>query len=183
MIASEEAIAKGIRRIVALTGPEASKALKKADLLQTNLDKIRAAVDADKTGADSKEHVKRIVELTDDVSHATIPYWKKDEMRSTLKALKKALDDKERTAKAAIAANVVEAASQLAESKVGTPVLVEELQAFSNTKALDLALKKVKAISPETSALFLSVDVDAKKIFALSAVPKVSRVNHETSAI
>ena len=34
IIASEEAIAKGIRRIIALTGPEASKAIGKANQLR-----------------------------------------------------------------------------------------------------------------------------------------------------
>lgn len=77
VIASEEAIAKGIRRIVALTGPEASKALKKAELLQNNLNQLKSNVETVKDSAASKEIVKKIVELTDDVSHAVIPYWKK----------------------------------------------------------------------------------------------------------
>jgi len=34
VISSEEAIAKGIRRIVALTGPEATKALKRNEVLE-----------------------------------------------------------------------------------------------------------------------------------------------------
>jgi alanyl-tRNA synthetase len=95
-------------------------------------------------------------------------------MRSQLKALKKSLDDKERAAKAAIATSVVETAKNIIEANKGTPILVEILKAYNNTKALDMALKKVKAISPETSALFISVDEDEKKIFALSAVPAVS---------
>ena len=37
VIASEEAIAKGIRRVIALTGPEAAKALNKANQLQTQV--------------------------------------------------------------------------------------------------------------------------------------------------
>ena len=37
VIASEEAIAKGIRRIIALTGPEAAKAINKANLLQAQV--------------------------------------------------------------------------------------------------------------------------------------------------
>lgn len=94
-------------------------------------------------------------------------------MRNELKALKKKLDDKERAAKAAIANSVVDIASTMIEANKGTPVMVEILNAFNNTKALDMALKKVKTISPETSALFLSVDEDEKKIFALAAVPKV----------
>lgn len=172
VIASEEAIAKGIRRIVALTGPEATKALKKTELLENALNDIRSVIDADKSGANSKEHVKKIVELTDDVSHATIPYWKKDEMRNVLKSLKKQLDDKERAGKAAILTTVAEKAKELCQSNPNVPVLVNKLEAFSNTKALDAALKQVKSLNPETSAMFFSVDPETRKIFCLAAVPK-----------
>lgn len=172
VIASEEAIAKGIRRIVALTGPEATKALKKTELLENKLNDIKATIDGDKSGVNSKEHVKNIVELTEDVSQAIIPYWKKDEMRNVLKTLKKQLDDKERAGKAAVVTNVAEKAKELCLANPNTPVLVKELNAFSNTKALDAALKQVKSLSPETSAMFFSVDADAKKIVCLAAVPK-----------
>lgn len=172
VIASEEAIAKGIRRIVGLTGPEATKAQKKADILQNHLDQLQATIAADKSGANAKDHVKKIVELTDDVSHATISSWKKDKMRKMLKDLKKTLDDKERAAKTAIANAVVDTVQQMIQQNVGLPVFVEVLEAYSNTKALDSALKKIKAVSPETSALLISVDPDAKKIFALSAASK-----------
>jgi len=94
-------------------------------------------------------------------------------MRNMLKELKKTLDDKERAAKAAVANTVVETVQSIIQSKLGCQVLVEVLEAYSNTKALDTALKKIRAISPETSALLISVDYDVKKIFALSSVPKV----------
>lgn len=99
-----------------------------------------------------------------------------DKMRAMLKELKKSLDDKERAAKAAIANTVVETAQSIIQSKIGCEVLVEVLEAYSNTKALDSALKKIRAISAETSALLISVDRDAKKIFALSSVPKVTKL-------
>jgi len=172
VITSEEAIAKGIRRIVALTGPEAVKALKKTELFKGEIEKLQSIIAADKTGNDSKEHVKRIVELTDDISQAVIPYVKKDEMRTTLKNLKKTLDDKERALKAAVATTVVEKAKELCLAQPNTPFLVHKLDAFNNTKALDAALKQVRTLSPETSALFVTVDIDSKKVFCLSAVPK-----------
>lgn len=90
-----------------------------------------------------------------------------------MRELKKSLDDKERAAKAAVTTTVVKTAQSIIESKVGCQVLVEVLEAYNNTKALDLALKKIKAISPETSALLISVDRDVKKIFALSSASKV----------
>ena len=77
IIASEEAIAKGIRRIVALTGPEARKALSKADVLQKHLNKLYNEVKNNTNSLNTKECVKKIVELSEDISHATIPYWRK----------------------------------------------------------------------------------------------------------
>lgn len=172
IITSEEAIAKGIRRIVALTGPEAAKALKRTELFANEIAKLKDVIAADKDGADSKEHVKKIVELTEDISKATIPYVKKDEMRTTLKNIKKTLDDRERALKAAVAVTVVEKAKELCLAAPNEPYIVHKFDAFNNTKALDAALKQVKALSPETSALFVSVDQDSGKIFCLSAVPK-----------
>lgn len=104
-------------------------------------------------------------------------------MRNTLKELKKSLDEKERAAKAAVATTVVKAAQSIIESKIGCQVLVEVLEAYNNTKALDSALKKIRAIAPDTSALLISVDRDVKKIFALSSVPKVRTFNFTSIAI
>lgn len=172
VIASEEAIAKGIRRIVALTGPEATKALKRTEVLENWLNNIKTSVDNDKNCENSKKHVREIVDLTEEISRATIPYWKKDELRNVLKNLKKSLDDKERAAKAAIATQVVEDAKALVQANANVSILVHEFKAYSNTKALDSALKQVKALSPTTSAMFVSVDSQAQKIFCLASVPK-----------
>lgn len=171
-ITTEEAIAKGVRRIVALTGPEAVKALKKTEYFENEISKLKAVIANDKDGKDSKEHVKKIVELSDDVSKATVPYVKKDEMRNTLKNMKKTIDDKARQLKAAVATTVVDKAKEIALANPNTPYIVQKLEAFNNTKALDAALKQVKALSPDTSAMFISVDEDSKKIFCLSAVSK-----------
>ena len=169
IITSEEAIAKGIRRIVALTGPEAEKARKKTALLENEFANLKKRIDDDQSGENSKELVKAIVELTDDVSHATIPYVKKDELRNTLKQLKKTLDDKERAKTAAVATIVVEQAKLLCQENPDAKFFVHRFDAMNNTKALDSALKQVKVMNANTSALFVSVDPDSKKIFCLAA--------------
>lgn len=102
-------------------------------------------------------------------------------MRNTLKDLKKSLDNKERVAKAAVVTTVVQTAESIIMSKFGCKVLVEVLEAYSNTKALDLALKKIRTVSLETSALLISVDRDVNKIFVLSSVTKVRPFNLECS--
>ncbi|XP_059476490.1 alanine--tRNA ligase, cytoplasmic isoform X2 [Neocloeon triangulifer] len=175
VITSEEAIAKGIRRIIAMTGNEAAKAVKKAEVLENEANQLNEQVKVVQKSQDkklSKDLVRKIVSLIDDVSHATIPYWKKEELRQNLSALKKSLDDQERAGKAAVSANVLTEVKEIMEKMGGKPdVLVAELQALSNTKALDGALKQVKSICAETSAILFSVDSTAGKIVCLSAVP------------
>lgn len=169
IITSEEAIAKGIRRIVALTGPEAIKALKRTEQFENELNLLKSEIEV---GGKQDAQVKRIVELTEEISQATIPYVKKDEMRNVLNNLKKAIDEKERKLKAAVAEKVVERAKELCEANPDAAFLVYQLEAYSNTKALDSALKQVQKSNKDTSALFVSVDPDSKKIFSLASVPK-----------
>ena len=111
VISAEEAIAKGIRRVIALTGPEADKAVKKAQMLEDKLAKV--AVTVGKADLPQKDLVKLITELGDDISESQISYWRKDEMRNKLKALKKAVDDRDKAKKAAVMTEIVETAKSL----------------------------------------------------------------------
>jgi alanyl-tRNA synthetase len=51
--------------------------LKKTKLLENELNNLISLLKSDHGEVSNKDLVKKIVELTDDVSHATIPYWKK----------------------------------------------------------------------------------------------------------
>lgn len=62
---------------MALTGPEAAKALKKATLLQNQMNQLQATIEAGESGTNSKDYTRKIVELAEDISHATIPGWRK----------------------------------------------------------------------------------------------------------
>ncbi|KAJ2953574.1 hypothetical protein O0L34_g1178 [Tuta absoluta] len=172
VIVSEEGIAKGIRRIVALTGPEAIKAVNKQSILENEVNIIADFIKQEGDKINQKEIVKKIVDLTNDISHAQISYWKKDELRTTLKNLKKQLDDKERAAKAETVNQVIEKAKELCLSEKDSTIIIQELKAYGNTKALDGALKQVKTLCPNTAAMFFSIDDESNKIYCLAAVPK-----------
>merc|ERR1711970_1477501 len=172
VIASEEAIAKGIRRIVALTGPEAAKALNKEKLLNSELEKVRQKVsNKDLT---LKEKVKLLTDLGDDVSSAHISYHAKDTMRNNIKNIKKVIDDEDRARKAAVMGEVVEAAKALLGANPFLPYLVYHLEAFANNKAVDGALKQVKALAPDTPTIFFSSDPDSGKILCMAQCSKQS---------
>ncbi|XP_014270816.1 alanine--tRNA ligase, cytoplasmic isoform X2 [Halyomorpha halys] len=171
IITNEEAIAKGIRRLIAVTGPEAEKAQQRVKALESSVLILKNIIE--KNMIDGKEMLKSIVEHDNDISKAPISYWKKDELRNTLKNLKKVIDSAERAGKTEQTNKVIEEAKNLMNTKKGTPFLVATLNAGSNSKALDSALKQVKNISPETAAMFFSVEQSANRIICLCTVPKV----------
>ncbi|XP_008485399.1 alanine--tRNA ligase, cytoplasmic-like, partial [Diaphorina citri] len=77
----EEAIAKGIRRIVALSGNEATKAIKKAQVIETEVLNVKNTLSNPNT-ADSKALSKKIIDITEEIAKATLPYWKKEDLPS-----------------------------------------------------------------------------------------------------
>jgi len=172
VIASEEAIAKGIRRIVALTGPEAAKALNKEKLLNSELDKVRKNVSG--KSLSMKEKVKLLTDLGDDVSSAQISYNAKDTLRNNIKNIKKGIDDEDRARKNAVMGEVVETTKSLLQANTSLPYLVYKLDALANNKAVDGALKQVKALAPNTPTIFFSSDEDSGKILCMAQCPKNS---------
>ncbi|XP_014661746.1 PREDICTED: alanine--tRNA ligase, cytoplasmic-like [Priapulus caudatus] len=173
VIASEEAIAKGIRRIVCLTGPEATRALHRATLLNQQFAQLQEQVTARcETKEQQKAASRKIVDLGDDISQSVIQAWKKDEMRVSLKGLKKKLDDLDKAAKAAMLQRVVEEAKQMIAAKPEQMVVVHRFNAGAVGKALDGAIQQYKALSPKTAAIFFSTDEDTDKVLCMCCVPK-----------
>ncbi|XP_069037452.1 alanine--tRNA ligase, cytoplasmic [Lepisosteus oculatus] len=170
IIVSEEAIAKGIRRIVTVTGPEAQKAQRKAEALGQSLRALGEKVKVQT--APSKDVQKEIADLTEALGVAAISQWRKDEMREELKGLKKIMDDLDRASKADVQKRVLEKTKQLIESKPNQPLLVMEMESGASAKALNESLKLLKTHSPQTAAMLFTVDNEAGKIICLCQVPQ-----------
>ncbi|KAK9517075.1 hypothetical protein VZT92_024969 [Zoarces viviparus] len=170
VIVSEEAIAKGIRRIVAVTGTEAQKAQRKADSLLQALsglgDKVKQQT------APNKDVQKDIGDMTELIGTAVISQWKKDEMRESLKGLKKTMDDLDRNYKADIQKRVLEKTKEVIESSPNQALLIMEMETGASAKALNESLKLLKSQSPQTAAMLFTVDPDAGKITCLCQVPQ-----------
>ncbi len=133
---------------------------------------MRATIEDPKCTLNQKEMVKLITDLNEDISKAMISYWKKDEMRNALKSVKKVIDDKDKAMKAKVMTEVVEKAKTILNANKDLPFLVYELNALAQNKALDGALKQVKAITPNMPAMFISPDPDAGKILCMAQVSK-----------
>lgn len=170
VIVSEEAIAKGIRRIVAVTGAEAQKAHRKADALRQSLSALGDKVKQQTTP--NKDVQKEIADMTESIGTAVISQWQKDEMRESLKALKKTMDDLDRSYKADIQKRVLEKTKEVIENNPNQPLLIMEMETGASAKALNESLKLLKSQSPQTAAMLFTVDPDAGKITCLCQVPK-----------
>lgn len=170
VIVSEEAIAKGIRRIVAVTGTEAQKAQRKADALRQALgvlgDKVKQQT------SPNKDLQKEIADMTESIGTAVISQWQKDEMREALKCQKKTMDDLDRNCKANIQKRVLEQTKEVIASSPNQPLLIMAMEVGASAKALNESLKLLKSQSPKTAAMLFTVDPDAGKITCLCQVPQ-----------
>ncbi|XP_076061045.1 alanine--tRNA ligase, cytoplasmic [Oratosquilla oratoria] len=166
VIVSEEAIAKGIRRIVSLTGPEASKAINKANLLEKEVSNIRNKINHN--NLPYKEVVKLLTEVLEDINQAQIQHWRKEELRKTVDSIKKSQGDADRARKAGVSKEAIKYTKGLVAANTEVPYIVCELNAFAQNKVVNDALKEVKNIP----ALFISSDEDSNKILAMASVPK-----------
>ncbi|XP_067053793.1 alanine--tRNA ligase, cytoplasmic-like [Acropora muricata] len=174
VLVSEEAISKGIRRIVALTGSEALKAEKKCNLLETKVEDIQSRVQdkINEGGLKIKETSQEIARITEDISGSVISAWRKDEMRTKLKAVKKLVDDAEKEKKNAMMQQAMDKAKAIIEADGNRSFVVDVFDAGSNQKILDAALKQFKTLAPTTATLLFSVDEENSKIICLAQVPK-----------
>ena len=172
VIVSEEAIAKGIRRIVAVTGHEAHKAVRKAVFLEEVLVRLKNKInDAVSKKANLKPLNKEITDFTEELGSSTIAQWKKDEMREEAGKLKKTIDNVERSAKAdAMKAALLQTEESIKENP-GQLIVVAELKTNANAKSLNEALKIYKSKSPESAVMLFSTDKASKKIVCLGQVP------------
>uniref|UniRef100_A0A915Q7V7 Alanine--tRNA ligase n=1 Tax=Setaria digitata TaxID=48799 RepID=A0A915Q7V7_9BILA len=174
VISVEEAVAKGIRRIVALTGLEASRAIQRADRLEQRVEKAHDELTTDQTvtvdRAQFKAATKRVLELIEDVNQSQLPYCRKENIRKKAKALQKLLDTRDREAKAALTDKVQREVNKLdASLNDGTLFIVHVFSKGANGKMLDSALKLLR----KTDAVMgLSVNEEDRKIVVVARVSK-----------
>ncbi|VDK41872.1 unnamed protein product [Anisakis simplex] len=174
VITTEEAIAKGVRRMVAVTGPEAIRAVQRADRFEARVQKLHDQVTADRSIVNDRQQFKNatklVNELVEEINQAQLPYWRKDAIRDKAKGIQRLLDKLDREAKAAIAEKVLEEAKQL-ESTLNNneKILVHVFAKGASGKALDAALKSFKKAQ---AVMGFSVNEETGKVTVVAKVDK-----------
>lgn len=180
IIITEEAIAKGIRRIIAVTGAEAQRAHKKGDALeksvQTLAEQIKKDI-ADKAKVNLSQLGKQICSLNDEINQSQISYWRKDKFRTELDKLKKLLIDLEKENKAQLLAQSLEECKSVIEQNKEAKSLVREFKVGGEAKSLNEILKALRQQLTDAAILIYSTDELNGKVTFLSSVPDVKKIN------
>ncbi|MFO0857045.1 MAG: alanine--tRNA ligase [Phycisphaerales bacterium] len=161
---SEEAVAKGVRRITAVTGEAAANAFREADVLEQNI----AA-----TGKlDAVELSKAIPGLLTQLEASNAPASRKAKLRAQVTALQERVKTAGKQMSAMLTERAVSQARALAQSALSSNsnVVVAQIDAGEDRAALQVAVKTIRDTIPRAAVMLFSVD-DTGKAAIHASVP------------
>ncbi|KAI6178830.1 Alanine--tRNA ligase, mitochondrial [Aphelenchoides besseyi] len=172
VITSEEPVAKGIRRIVAVTGPAAVTAVQRGNRYEQRvnelLKRVKANSDVFKTPKTYRELVNEANGVLDELNSSQMPKWQKEKIRDMAKEAQKTLDSYERNASKENANKVMAEVKEIA-AKCNDEVLIHIFSPGANVKDLGLAIRQCK----KQKAVFgVSVQESTQKFAVVARVDK-----------
>ncbi len=157
----EEAVAKGVRRVVAFTGKMAEAAAQAGADLRLRIEHA-SKLEGAELDAESQAILGELESLT-------IPYTDKAAIRTALAGLQDRIKSARKAAAAAGRDEAVDAARSLAAESSG-PVIIGESPAGGDRGALLAAMDVVKAKHPDAAIMLFSVDAEEGKISIAASV-------------
>ena len=165
---SEEGVAKGIRRVVAITGDAAASARRSGAALEA------AAAAAEKTTG--KDLVDALSALKQEIDAVVAPAAAKARVRVAMAALSKRAGDENRKAAAAAAGAASDAAVAAAQAAVAAGDKFFTLRLDDalggDAKAVAAAWAAVQKAAPELAAVLAALDAEKKRAVVVSGVPE-----------
>jgi alanyl-tRNA synthetase len=164
-LVSEEGVAKGIRRLTALSGVPAKAAIMAGSAATARLDA------AEKLAGDA--FVTEVKSLVAEIDQLTIPLTVKQALRARVAALQEKVKQAGKAASGARAAEVAAAASSIASSSEWemTSCIITTIEAGSDREALNAAVNKIREVRPRHGLLLISPDEAEGKLTIIAAVP------------
>ncbi|MCL4197839.1 MAG: alanine--tRNA ligase [Phycisphaerales bacterium] len=162
-IISEEAVAKGVRRITAITGPAASAACATAAQIDAAIRELR-----DLPAERLPVEVSALVERLND---AVMPYAERARLRGEIEPwLEKVKEIRKQAARADQHA-IIDQAKQIAAAAGEEPIIVAEI-AGANAETLRSAADVVRSQRPRSAMLLASAIPEEGKVAIIAVVPE-----------
>jgi alanyl-tRNA synthetase len=161
-VVSEEAVAKGVRRVVALTGAAAAEANRHADELAA---KVRHA-----DTLSAADLPKAVAALLTDLEAATISAGRKASLRASIAQLQEKVKAAGKELSAALTAKAVGQARSLAASAqtANSSIVVAKIDCGEDRAALQAAVKTIRDTLPRTAVMLFAVDETGKAMIHAS---------------
>jgi len=165
-IISEEAVAKGIRRVVAITGAAAAEANQWATAIEQRITTAGQLSDS--------QLPKAVTDLGAELEALTIPSWRKARARAQIAALQERVKQASKQMGAAVRDEAVRQARAIADSSLmaGDLVIVSTIDAGDNREALQSAVKTIRDKAPKSAVMLFSIDEAGGKVAIMTAVPE-----------
>lgn len=172
VIVSEKQLAKGISRIVAVTGQEAVQAREAGHVLSQEVDSLSARLSGSAPSSLDSAHrfSKEASRLCDAVDNTPIPQWQRRELQVRLRATLRSVNTLIRRLETQQAA---ESAAVLLQRNGRKRLLVDSME----TDSLSVLMKTVNQLSaaaPLSQVMLLAHQRDSGKILCACQVPKGS---------
>ncbi|KAJ3274728.1 Alanine--tRNA ligase [Terramyces sp. JEL0728] len=164
VILEDGALAKGIRRIIGVTGDEALKAQRDADEYEAKVNDLK------KLDVSQLESAMKL--LGKELETAVIPTVRKNEIRKEFDQIKKEFDESEKSRKAQESKKAVDEIKTVFTENPDKNFYVAVINTTGNTKALSQAISHVKGL-PGKAALLIAVDHQNQKVNHQCVVPQV----------
>jgi alanyl-tRNA synthetase len=164
-IISEEGIAKGVRRITAVTGVAAKAAEAAADNLASRVRQAETLAD-EALATEAGEIVKELEQLT-------IPAGRKQQIRAMLAGLQDRVKAAQKKVAAAAAAQASALARDIAQAAIAANerVIVTTVDTGSDKNALQAAVTTLTQLCPKAAVLLIAPDAAENKASLVAAVP------------
>ncbi|KIM70344.1 hypothetical protein SCLCIDRAFT_19240 [Scleroderma citrinum Foug A] len=165
VITEESGIAKGIRRITAVTGQEAHEATRVADALKTRLDVLESS--------SGKEKDTGLKALSVELGQADISILRKAELKDRLAAVRKAFDKQIKEKEAAINKAAVDGLVAHFEEKPDSDGYFSILNVDGNAKILQNVVMQGKKLGK--AVYVFSIDTEGRKVAHANYLPETAR--------
>ena len=160
VIVSEDAVAKGVRRLTALTGRIAHKAAAEGEMLLARLESLQGSAPDALSAA--------ITGLSEELNTRLLPLSAKTKLRTGIEKLQAALKEHEKKKGKAAAGQAIEKARQIADEAQGD-VIVTSLDG-ADANGLRAAADVIRKKLPDTAMLLAGTN--GQNIAFVAAVPK-----------